>query len=243
MKTKKFLIFDVDDVVTSNLKEISYKMASVLSNKNFEVGFLSGTDLSELKRIISSRLKRKHHILANTGTHYVIMEEGDEKEILNEKLPKEGKDKIINILKNLKELYNLVPVTSEEDQILHRGSQITFSALGRNAPSQEKAEYDPSKKKRVEFVKYLNKNLGEDKYEITIGGTTSIDITLKGRDKGSAIEMFMKENNLKKEDIIFFGDQLKPGGNDFPAIRTGVRCVEVKNPEETLIKLKKFREK
>lgn len=240
MSQIKYLIFDVDDVVTKSRTELSDEMASVLNKINLEIAFISGTLVPELKRMISSKLNRKHHLLGNSGTHYVIIKNGNEEKILNGKMLEREKEEIISKLKKLKEKYNLIPLTSEEDQIQDRGSQITFSILGRWANLDTKYAYDPDKKKREEFVKFLKTILDEDKYEMTIGGTTSIDITKKGSDKGTAIEMFMKKNNFKKEEIIFFGDQLKPGGNDYPVIRTGVKCIEVRNPQETLKILENF---
>ena len=35
------------------------------------------------------------------------------------------------------------------------------------------------------------------------------------------------------EDMIFVGDALFPGGNDYPAKQAGVVCIEVRDPHET----------
>jgi glyoxylase-like metal-dependent hydrolase (beta-lactamase superfamily II) len=35
------------------------------------------------------------------------------------------------------------------------------------------------------------------------------------------------------DDMLFVGDALFPGGNDHPARRTGVVCIQVRDPEET----------
>jgi len=50
----------------------------------------------------------------------------------------------------------------------------------------------------------------------------------------------MEINNIKKEEIIFFGGQLESGGNDYQVKRIGVRCVEVKDQNHTLEILKNF---
>src|SRR3989344_7197227 len=127
----KILVFDVDNTVTESRQEISDEMARILNRIPSEIAFISGTLLPELKRMISSKLIRKHHLLPNTGTHYVIMEKNNEKEILKETLSSSQKEDIVTALKKLKEEYNLIPLTSEDDQIQDRGSQITFSVLGR----------------------------------------------------------------------------------------------------------------
>lgn len=233
----KAFLFDVDDTVMKSNQVISDEMASVLNAIPAEIGFISGTDVKELERMISAKLNRRHHILGNVGTHYVIRENGVEKEVWIEKLSVEEKQEIIEAVIKLKERYNLQSMTTEEDQILDRGSAISFAVLGRHAPSDRKANYDKDKKKRLEFIAFLAPMLGK-KYQLNIGGTTSIDITLKGRDKGRAITLFLKENNMKPDEVIFFGDHLEPGGNDYEAIKSGVRCVAVQNPDDTLQKLR-----
>ncbi|MDO8563760.1 MAG: HAD-IIB family hydrolase [Nanoarchaeota archaeon] len=237
----KALVFDVDDTITASCQTIKDETANILEKIRPEIAFLTGTPIPELKRMISSRLNRKHHLMGNTGTHYVVVENSAEKEILKDSLNEEEKIEIIIALKQLKAKYNLIPLTSEEDQIQDRGSQITFSVLGRNASSKDKSNYDSDKKKRIEFIFFLNNII--NKYEIKIGGTTSIDITPKGRDKAWAINNFMRINNFRKDEIIFFGDQLQPGGNDYAALKTGVKCVAVKNPEQTIEILKEMLDK
>jgi len=241
MKNKyKFLVFDVDMTVTESCSVITNEIAEVLNNLNEKLIFLSGTNAKELKRRISSKLKREHYILANAGTHHLLVSPEGEKELYNKPLKEEEKEEIISALKKLNEKYNIISLTTEEDQIQDRGSQITSSLLGKNAPRDKKEAYDSDKKKRTEFVQFLKTILGEEKYEFGIGGTTSIDITEKGNDKGIALEKFAKEKNLSKEDFLFFGDQMRPGGNDFPVIKTGIKCIEVTGPEETLKILRGF---
>ncbi len=239
MKNKyKFLVFDVDNTVTESCSEITDDMADVLNNLKEELVFISGTKASELKKMVSSKLNRNHHILANVGTHHLLVKPIGEEEIYNEVLKDEEKEEIISALKELKKEHNLIPLTSEEDQIQDRGSQITLSILGRNAPKEDKEFYDQDKEKRKKFVAFLKEILGEEKYELGMGGTTSIDITRKGTDKGISLERFMKEMEITKEDILFFGDQMDSGGNDYPVVRTGIKCITVENPEETLRILK-----
>ena len=239
MKGKyKFLAFDVDNTITNSCAEIIDDMANTLNNLKEKLIFISGTHAPELKRMVSSKLDREHHILANTGTHHILVSQNEEKEIHNKVLTEEEKGEILSALKRLQREHSLSPTTSEEDQIQNRGSQITMSMLGRNAPKHKKESYDPDRTKRKKFVSFLEKILGNEKYELAIGGTTSIDITKKGNEKGISLEKFIKNQSISKNDILFFGDQLSPKGNDYSVIKTGIKCIEVKNPKETLKILK-----
>jgi len=235
-----FLVFDMDNTITESCTQITDDMANTLNNLKEELVFITGTHSTEIKRMISSKLNRSHHILANIGTHHLFINKTIEKEIYKETLKEDEKKEIITALKKLKNTYNLKPLTYEKDQIQDRGSQITLSILGRTAPKEKKTSYDANKEKRKKFVKFLKKTIKKKTYEFGIGGTTSIDITRKGNNKGVALEKFIKKFDISKKKLIFFGDQLSPGGNDYPVIKTGIKCIKVKNPNETLEILKKL---
>ena len=92
---------------------------------------------------------------------------------------------------------------------------------------------------RIENTKYLEQFIDLNKYGIKIGGTTSIDITKKGLDKEWGIREFLQHHNLSPDQVIFFGDKIYPGGNDYPATKI-VDCVAVENHQDCLTKLKKL---
>ena len=52
-------------------------------------------------------------------------------------------------------------------------------------------------------------------------------MTRKGIDKAYGIEQICKLLKFKKEEIVFVGDALFEGGNDYPVKSTGVRCIQV----------------
>ena len=68
---------------------------------------------------------------------------------------------------------------------------------------------------------------------INIGGSTSIDITRKGVDKGYAVRQLAKATGLGLADMLFLGDAIFPGGNDEPVRLAGVDSVRVRDVEET----------
>jgi HAD superfamily hydrolase (TIGR01484 family) len=67
-----------------------------------------------------------------------------------------------------------------------------------------------------------------------MGGATSIDITQKGVDKGYGLRRLSKESGIPLEQIMFIGDAIFPGGNDYPAFELGLETVRVRDPEGTL---------
>jgi phosphomannomutase len=240
---KKVIIADVDDTICESCQVISDEMADKISelvSEGYEFAFISGTKSESLQRMISSKLKVKHHILGTTGTNYILVKSSESVEkIYSYSLSENEKKEIFNAFNKLIEHYEIKSMTTKEDQVQDRDSQITLSAIGRHAPTEMKATYDSDGTIRLKWVEYLKNHLDANKYHLKVGGTTSIDITKKGFDKEWGIRKFAEHQRIKHSTIIFFGDKLHPGGNDYPATKV-VDCIAVKNPEDTLKKLNKL---
>ena len=235
---KKIIIADVDETICESCQEISPQMAEKINQlvqRGYTFAFISGTPANELQRMISSKLKEEHHLLANTGTHYDLINKESKNTVYQEILTLEEKEEINTAFEKLIIEFNIQSLTTKEDQLQDRNSQITLSAIGRNAPSELKAKYDYNGGKRKTWIGFLQSILG-DKYEIKIGGTTSVDVTRKGLDKEWGIRRFAQHHGFDLNEIIFFGDKIYPGGNDYAASKI-VDSVAVKNPEDTLKKL------
>lgn len=66
-----------------------------------------------------------------------------------------------------------------------------------------------------------------------MGGATSIDITKPGIDKAYGMRKLKKVLGIKISEMIFIGDALFKGGNDYPASTTGADSIQVRDPDET----------
>jgi hypothetical protein len=117
------------------------------------------------------------------------------------------------------------------EAIEDRGSQITFSALGQQAPLREKEEWDPDFAKRKKIKAILDTLIPE--FSVRMGGATSIDVTKPGIDKAYGIRKLRDILGISLEEMIYIGDALFPGGNDYPAKEAGVVCIAVRGPGET----------
>ena len=112
-----------------------------------------------------------------------------------------------------------------------RGAQITFSALGQSAPLPAKEVWNRRSDIRLRLLKELRRLLPD--LDSHVAGLTSIDITRRGIDKSYAVKRTEKHFHVKKNEMLFVGDAIFPGGNDYPAKKAGVLCLKVKGPEET----------
>lgn len=68
---------------------------------------------------------------------------------------------------------------------------------------------------------------------INLGGTTSIDVTRAGVDKGYGLKRLSAESGVPLDGMLFIGDAIFPGGNDYPAVEIGLDTVRVRDVAET----------
>lgn len=98
--------------------------------------------------------------------------------------------------------------------IEERPGMVNFSIVGRGANKEQRAEYvkwDKKYNERDNMALYINYNDDEFKDIIaTVGGETGIDIGPTGSDKSQILKDFNKNDS-----IIFFGDGIFDGGNDY----------------------------
>ncbi len=239
---KKIVLADVDQTICESCSEISPVMVREIqrligSGRIFS--FISGSSIAELKRMVSSKLKLDHHLLGNNGTNYVTFSQEKFTEKYNHPFKDPEKKEIFAAFEKLVAKENLVSLTTKEDQLQDRGSQITLSVLGRGAPKELKLEYDPGGELRIKYIEYLRQFLDFNQYDLKIGGTTSIDVTKAGLGKDWGVTQFLKLNQFSADEILFFGDKIYPGGNDYEVSKL-VDCIAVKDPEDTLNQLKKL---
>lgn len=131
------------------------------------------------------------------------------------------------------------------DHIQNRKTMICFSTVGKAADMPARKRYESWENENEERPGYA-KFLGE-KYpglHFSIGGKTSIDISEHGNDKSQALSAIRE--HYGSESIVFFGDRIYEGGNDF-ALAEALKVegeanliVPVQNPEDTLEKLKEI---
>ncbi len=114
-----------------------------------------------------------------------------------------------------------------------RGSQITYSALGQEAPAEAKYAWDPDGKKKWSLRDYAAPLLQD--VEVRVGGTTSVDVTSIGIDKAYGMEKLLAVLEIEKGDILFVGDKLQEGGNDYPVKAMGIDSIAVERWEDTAL--------
>ncbi len=242
------IIFDLDGTLAESKAPLDAEMAGLISKllQKKEVAIISGASFEQfqiqfLKHLSATRGELTHlSILPVNGSGYFRFTKtffgGSWKAIYEHRLHKDEKAKIKDALAeavtSVSRTMDLgLPVVTYGEQTEDRGSQITFSALGQHAPLEQKMSWDRTHAKRDAIVKVLSPLLPE--FNMAIGGATSIDITKRGMNKKFGIESISEALAIPKNAILYIGDSIFPGGNDYAAVESGVATHQVANVAET----------
>jgi len=234
---KKLIAFDLDGTLAESKAALDQEMATLLSSLLHEaqVAVISGGDWPQFEKQILAHLPvdqelKNLFILPTCGTKFYRYDQ-QWKKLYSEDFTSDEKTKIITSLHNAVNDAGFSIPKIWGEQIEDRSSQITFSALGQQAPLEEKKLWDPDFSKRTRIKTILEKTIPE--FSVQMGGATSVDVTRPGIDKAYGIHKLKDVLGIQISEMIFVGDALFVGGNDHPATTTGVVCIEVRDPHET----------
>ena len=247
---KKLIAFDLDGTLAPSKSPAEDRMTELLRQllDKFQVCVMSGGKFEQFEKQLISNLKadptqlERLHIMPTCGTRYyrynIATEDWDK--IYAEDFTQTEKDKIVTALnKGFDDLGYRAKKTYGEC-IEDRGSQVTFSVLGQDIVDELgskgvelKEAWDPDNKKKNKLRDYIAPLIPD--FEVRVGGVTSIDVTKLGIDKAYGIKKLMEMLDIAKDDILFIGDRLQPGGNDYPVKAYGVDSLEISTWKETAL--------
>lgn len=237
---KKLIGFDLDGTLAPSKSPLPDRMAELLEQllEKYQVCIISGGKYELFQRQVISNLHsskehlKKLHLMPTSGTRYYTYS-NDWELVYAEDLSQSQKDKIIKALNAGLDESGWRPDKIWGDIVEDRDSQITLSILGQEAPLEEKEAWDPTGKKKLKLRDIIAPKIPE--FEVRAAGTTSIDVTKPGIDKAYGMEKLMQYTGLTKEEILFMGDKLNEGGNDFPVRAMGIDSVDVRSWEDTAV--------
>ncbi|HLP86560.1 MAG TPA: HAD-IIB family hydrolase [Candidatus Paceibacterota bacterium] len=230
-ESKQHLEKDMSEMLCSLLKE---KMVAVISGGSYNqftkqfLPFLTPSkedeDIIYKNLILLPTSGSRRYQYDSLKKEWVITDE----EAMDEEVREKVKKVLGEIISSGK--YGLVPVVEGDEIVEDRVTQITMSALGQHAPLDLKKAWDPDQVKRQQIKKELEPLLPE--VSITIGGATSIDILPKGFNKASGLLRLLNKLGMTIQDMVFVGDAIFPGGNDYSAYEAGIESIKVSGPTE-----------
>jgi len=235
---KKVIVFDLDGTLAESKQSLDDEMSELLLllMRSHVVAIASGGSFSQYQKQFLPFLKSESSLdnlilLPTSGASMYRYVDNNWLISYEEKLSIEDFEKInIALIKALK-VTGLEPIEKFGDIIEYRGTQVTFSGLGQDAPLSKKEFWDVDQSKRKKIVDSVSSELSD--FEIRIGGTTSIDINKKGVDKAYGVQRLSEILNIPISDMLYVGDALYEGGNDASVIKSGIECHAVKDVAET----------
>jgi HAD superfamily hydrolase (TIGR01484 family) len=235
---KKLIVFDLDGTLADSKSAVDPEMSGLLHDLLgiVKVAVISGGGWPQFEKQFVSNLPHDKllanlSLLPTCGTKFYRYESADWKKIYSEDFTIDQREKILDSLKKAIGVADFKIDKLWGEQVEDRGSQITFSALGQQAPLEEKEKWDPDFAKRKKIKAILDTFIPE--FSVRIGGSTSVDITKPGIDKAYGIRKLRDLLGISIKEMIYIGDALYVGGNDYPAEIAGVDCIPVKDPNET----------
>jgi phosphomannomutase len=199
------------------------------------VAIISGGEMRQFETQVLAHLPQDAHldnlsILPTCGTKFLAYKDGWH-QLYSEDLSQPQKQKIIDAMNRAVLASGFRVEKTWGDPLEDRGSQITYSALGQQAPVDQKKLWDPDFAKRKKIKALLDTLLPD--FSVRLGGLTSIDVTLPGIDKAYGMGKLRDTLGIAFREMMYVGDALFPGGNDYPVRGTGVVCIQVRDPDET----------
>jgi hypothetical protein len=234
---KKLIVFDLDGTLARSKSSLDDEMSALLAALLgiVKVAVISGGAWPQFEEQLLSHLPHDEHllnlsILPTCGTQFYRYS-GEWKKIYPEDFTAEQKEKIVTSLKKAFEASGFRAEKVWGEVIEDRGSQITLSALGQQAPLEKKEKWDPDFAKRKKVKAILDPMMPG--FCVRLGGATSIDVTRPGIDKAYGIRKLRDVLGISLKEMIYVGDALFVGGNDNPAEEAGVISIPVRGPDDT----------
>lgn len=246
LRNKKLIVFDLDGTLAESKSVIDREMAGLLRKllRQRIVAVIGGGLLAQFKVALLDRLHAPPRLLHNlfvfptTAMAFYRYKNGTLKEVYSKKLTAPEKKQILRAFRvAFQKTKYLHPKKVYGKVIEDRKTQFTFSALGQDIVKvlgkkgiQEKEKWN-KKDVRPELMRMMRPLL--KKFEVRSGGLTSIDVTRKGIDKAYGVRKIRDTLHVPIREMLFVGDAIYPGGNDYAALKTGVGYVKVSGPKET----------
>ncbi|MBN8206715.1 HAD-IIB family hydrolase [Microbacterium esteraromaticum] len=240
MNTLRLVAFDLDDTLAPSKGQIDDRIADLLRSllQRVEVAIISGGNEDQFRSQVIARLDdldaaahQRLHLLPTCGTRYLRHDGTAYTAVYAHDLSEAEKTSALTALREEAERLGLWEATPWGEILEDRGSQITFSALGQQAPRDAKHTWDPAGTKRAALRDAVAPRLPG--LEVRSGGSTSIDITRAGIDKAYGMQKLAELTGIALTDMLFYGDRLDKGGNDYPVLALGVRSIAVDGWEHT----------
>lgn len=247
---KKVIAFDLDGTLAESKSPLEDRMGEALGHllKKYHVCVISGGKFGQFEKQLLSNLKvdekllNNLHLMPTCGTRYYRYNGKTSRwnQEYAEDFTDDEKKKIIDALNKGFDDLGMREKETFGECVEDRGSQVTYSVLGQDIVDElgkegvrRKEAWDPDNAKKNKLRDYIAPLIPE--FEVRVGGVTSIDVTKLGIDKAYGMKKLAEMLKISQDEILFIGDRLQPGGNDYPVKAMGIDSLEISHWQETAL--------
>lgn len=245
---KKLIVFDLDSTLSPSKSPLPDRIAGLLSQllAKFQICVISGGKYKLFQEQLLTRittdpvLLKKLHLMPTSGTRYIRFENGLWKEQYAENIAPRDKKRIAEALKAGLDEAGYREEKVYGDIIEDRDSQISLSIFGQEIVAglgeegiKIKEAWDPDGSKKLRLRDIVAPKIPD--FEVRSAGTTTIDVTKPGIDKAYGVQKLLDLLSISKDEVLFIGDKLIEGGNDYPVKAMGIDCMEVSRWQDTAL--------
>ena len=243
---KKLIAFDLDGTLAPSKSHFHERMVNMFDRllEKYQVCVISGGKYDLFRQqfltqiTTESELLEKLHLMPTSGTRYYRYENGKWVEKYAENIPNSDKERIFKALEEGLDEAGYRENNIYGDIIEDRDSQISLSIFGQEIVAELgeegvriKEEWDPDGSKKLRLRNIIAPKIPD--FEVRAAGATTIDVTRPGIDKAYGMKKLMEATGFFKEDILYMGDKIMPGGNDYAVEQMGIDCIAVRNWQDT----------
>lgn len=237
----KLIFFDLDGTLTESKQPLTDEMAALVARllNVTKVAVISGGALPQFLKQVIERLPADAHLanlylLPTSGAALYESAQDGWNKVYEERLSETEVYAIKAAILSGAAETGLIDFTkpAHGERIEYRGSQVTLSALGQQAPYALKKVWDADHMKRRTLQAAIAMRLPE--FSVSMGGLTSIDVTKRDIDKAYGVRKLCERLRINEEDALYVGDELIAGGNDEAVFKTKIETRAVSNPEDTM---------
>jgi HAD superfamily hydrolase (TIGR01484 family) len=236
----RLVAFDLDDTLAPSKAPLPEPVRKALLDllAVTQVCVISGGQIEQFRKQVVDRLgplpdslAERLHLMPTCGTQYWRLTADGLTRVYAEDLTEDEKTRAMTAVEEQARRLGLWSEHTWGPALEDRGSQVTFSALGQQAPLEEKKAWDPTGEKKNRLRSAVQEQLPD--LEVRSGGSTSVDITRQGIDKAYGMRRLTELTAVPFAEMLFVGDRLDPDGNDYPVKAIGVPTRAVSGWEET----------
>ena len=233
----RHIFFDLDKTLTPSRALMQAEDIPLFERltESYDVIVVTGGSEDQIRRQIPLAPEGRYYMLSQQGNHAVHK---DGTTMWHETVtPDQEKAAKAFALRLTDEFIKAEGRTLKDpnDIFENRGSQLASSVVGFHESNEVKYAVDPDQSKRQALLKRHPEELErlrEAGLEVMPAGTTTFDFILLGHHKGYNIERFLRLMRWKKDECIYVGDALFPGGNDESVIGV-IPTFQVKDQDDT----------